>query len=544
MLDLSAPRSGVLGPEHWFSDLYVAALEGRFTGGVLIRADDGDRALFFRAGDPVHAGGAGFSDHLLGEVVVNLGLAARPLVVDALRFQASIPEEERPLLGEVLTARLGLSKDAVDRAVRTQTEARTAACFALGAGSFHAAPGEDERVRSVGRPVDGWAVLLRGLTEHGSAEELRGTADRLLGRAVRLKGSARQLEALTSLSEPIRHGLKYLQKPRKPDQLERALDRRLARGLLRMLELLELLELLPVARAIPIPKVAARLETFREDSPNPAPSPRPAQSERPAPSRTDPAAARSADRSPFSEVERRFEELGQLDHFGVLGLARDDPPDLVRRRYTELAKRFHPDAFSGRNVPPDIEEKIRALSARLNEAYRVLSQQEARSEYEALLEDERFAGDSRRADQIREASLKVKMALVHIKKREFDKGRAMLRAAVEADPHSRAYQAHLAWSMFVDPKFDREEAKREGLPLLVGALATENENPVVHFYLGRAYKELGQMKQALQHFNAASKLDRSFADAQREARLLAGRLEKDKKSQSDVKGAFGKLFRR
>lgn len=567
MVDLSRPQSGSFGPGLWFSDLFVAALQGRFTGGILIRTGSGDRALFFRDGDPVHAAGAGFSSHFLGQVVVELALAPASSVLEAIEHQRAIPPEEQPLLGEVLTIKLGLSPEAILKALRLQCEARFASCFGLGDGTFQSAPGENDRIRARATPVEGWPILFRGLTEHGSDVELREAADRLLGRSVKMKGSLAQIEALVPLDEETRTAFRYLDRPRRPDQLERALRRRRARGIIRMLELLELLELHPAARAVHFPKgglsrggpaesrpdeapIALAKEPVadrRQDGPPTRPNERirVRDSVPPKRSRSVARGRLTARIQLFDEIDRFHARLHELDHFGVLGVSRTDPQPVLRKRYTDLAKRFHPDAFSGSEVPAPIAEKVREISARVNEAYHVLASEDTRREYEALLADGRIQADGRRPDPKKEADLKVKMALVHLKRREHEKATVLLEEAVQLDPDRKIYRAHLEWSKLADPHVDRQSALDHALPILQEAVKAHREDPTMHFYLGRLLRELGEPRKALEHFKVAQRLDPKYADAAREARLTTMRLEKSKTTgMTDVRGALSRFFKR
>lgn len=550
MVDLSRPQQGVLGPGCWFSDLYYSAFQGHFTGGILIqRASDREGqapfALFFMNGDPVHAVGLGFMSHYLGQVTVEQGFLQESLVLEALQRQQAIPENDRPLFGDFLKTRLGLSEAQLEQALDQQCRARFAECFRLGEGSFTAAPGQDDRIKSIAHRVDGWRVLLSGLTENGADGELKEAADRLLGRAIRMKGSLQAIEALVRLPAEVEAGFKYLEKPRKPDQFERALGRRRARGMVRLLELLNLLELLPAAKAVPIPK-ASRVRVHRPES-DPGPSePAPAASSpsaavpaqggagRGGPSRTATGTPNREQQELFQQVERLHKDMGDLDHFELLGVVRDDPPDVLRRRFTEMTKRFHPDTY--RDAPEEVLGMAKEITARLAEANRTLADPEKRANYLTLLADKRILGDARRAELIRDAEVKVNMALVHLKKRNYEDARALLVPAVERDPDNKLYRAHLGWSMFADPNFDREKALGEGLPMLQEAVVADPDNATVHFYLGRVYKQTGNMERALTHFKRASKLDPKFTDAVREANLLARRRGKAQSDANERKG--------
>lgn len=562
MVDLSRPTSGVLGPESWFSDLFVSSLKGQFTGGLLLRSPEGDRALFFEDGDPVHAVGAGFSTHYLGQLVAEAQHLPTALVMEALQRHQSLDENDRPPFGELLVTHFNLAREDLEGCIRAQCKARFSLCFGLPANTaYQSAPGQNDRIRTLGLASDGWSILMDGLTEHGSDLELRETSSRLLGRSVKMKGSIRQLEALTAVPAALKTGLRYLEKPRKPDQLERALKRRRARGLLRTLELLDLLETGPSGRAVGIPKTTALKSQLPAPTTSPDPDPVPVHppttptsdvpisdvpvSDVPS-SRTKAGGAKLTGQL-AAEVEIVWAKLEESpNHFEVMGIEPTDPPTVLRRRYTELVKKFHPDAFANMNVDEELMNKVRAISAKVNEAYNTLASAESRSEYETMLADDRIKGDVRRQALLADADMKCKKALIHIRLREYDKARVLLHNATELDPQNTAYKAHLAWAKINDPKQDRERALHDGLPDLEAAVRADPNQPTLHFYVGRAYKSLDRIEKALHHFKIASRLDPRYRDALREARLLSGRLEKKSKSSTtdDMKDTLRRFFRR
>jgi hypothetical protein len=108
----------------------------------------------------------------------------------------------------------------------------------------------------VGVPTPAWAMFFEGLANEASDGELRQVADGLLGRAIQLRGGTVGLPDWEP-SGPERKLIQYLEKPRKPDHLERAMkNRKQVRGFVRALELLDRLVVLPAAKAIPIPKAS------------------------------------------------------------------------------------------------------------------------------------------------------------------------------------------------------------------------------------------------------------------------------------------------
>jgi hypothetical protein len=63
---------------------------------------------------------------------------------------------------------------------------------------------------------------------------------------------------------------------------------------------------------------------------------------------------------------------GERDHYSTLGAGRDEAREEIERRYKRLARRHHPDRGGD-------EEEMKAV----NEAWRVLGDERARSDYDA-----------------------------------------------------------------------------------------------------------------------------------------------------------------
>lgn len=562
MVNLSLEQSGELRPGVWFSTLFYSALQARFTGVIQLRDAQGDRALFFRSGDPVHAGGLGFQGHYLGQLVAELGLLPTNLVREALERHQALPQEERPLLGTFLVQSFGLSGPDLKQAVIRQCEGRFEACFGLAEGTaYHALPGENDRIKSIAVKVDGWSLLLRGLRSSSSDAELRATADSLLGRSVKMKGSLRQLEALMTVPRDVASGLRYLDRPRKPDQLERTLRRRKARSLLRLLELLDLLETHPASKAIPIASVSRvrpgpdtgqseviepdRPTTTRTSSdPSPTPAPPPPSKRRARPASKPRSDEELKRQSLFAEIDRFYAELENgLDHFAVLQVERNVSSDGLRERQLELVRRFHPDNFPGENVPDDILSKAQAISSAVNAAYDILKFPEARAEYERGLANGTIRGDGRRQDLIREAQIKTTKALHYIKRRQFAEAREHLQRALDLDPQAKGVKPYLAWAMYSSQRDGDTSAEPEVIRLLEEALKDEPENPDVYYYLGRVLKDAEDLERAYMYFKKASDLDPRYHKALSEMRVLRGQLEKKQKTgRTDIRSILSRFF--
>lgn len=530
MIDLSSAKTGELGKEVFFSDLYASASLARFTGAILVRAPK-EQAIFFRAGAPVHTGGPGFSGNYLGELLIAQQECSSESLSTALEAQ-NAATGTRPLLGAILTREGAATADGVKRAIIAQTEARALSMFSIVEGTWQSAPGENARIKEIGVPIGAVDLFLRGVKNGASDEELRATSDFLLGKAVQLHGAMPEL----GFDDQDRQILKYLEKPRKPDALERTGNRRQVRALLRLLIIFDKAKLVPAAQGIPLPKatkpgmgaVSTPVSSPAQDYDLPPAQPTPVRVRTPEP-RVDPTLVQQ-----LREVHATMETK---NHFEMLGVLESTQVADIRKAFTAIQKRFHPDTFQG--ADDALLETAREVSARMNEAYQTLTNDKARAEYLALLGDDRIKGDSRKAATVRDAEVKHQMGLVMLKKRDYLKAREYFNFAMTGDPSAGEYKASMAWALFADPKVERSEASTKAYALILEALK-DKPTSTTHYYAGQILKSRDQVEEALYHFTRAQKLDPKNADAVREVRLLSSRKNKDKEGGS----LLDKLFKR
>lgn len=531
MIDLSIATSGKFGEGTRFSDLFYAAVRTRFTGGVLVQSGEVSRTVFFKNGAPVHAGGAGFAGHYLGQILVKEKKCPQGAVDAALAEQQG---RDTVLLGTLLVASAGIAPEDVQRAVRTQTAQRVTEVMHVEDATYQAAPGEDPRIRTLGVAVEGWPTFFAALERGATDAELRTLSNDLLGQAVR--ANAKRLPQDFTPTEQQARLLHYLEKPRKPDQLERALkDRRFVRGFLRGLDMFGVLERVPAKQGIPIPKATLLKGQMGYAAPEPTPraaTPRPAT----------PVPKANTNHPIVKEVEALHAKMKNLNHFELIGATDKTEPSQLRSLFTTLVKQYHPDAFP-HDAPETSKVKAREVCAALNDAYQTLTDDEARAHYIALLADDRIKGDARKAELIREAEMKSQMGVVMLKKREYQKAREFFKFAMEADDSSGAYRAFFAWAMFGDPKFDRKEALEKAYPLLLEALKRAPNDVNVHYYLAQVLKAKDKPTEAMHHFKEALRADPQHTDAVRELRLLKLRKDKEKAGGKE-RSALSKLFKR
>lgn len=72
------------------------------------------------------------------------------------------------------------------------------------------------------------------------------------------------------------------------------------------------------------------------------------------------------------QLSRRMRETGIPDPHQVLGLQRGANQMEVQNAYHSLARRYHPDHFSGREIPDEVLQYVSAMFQRITAAYNEL----------------------------------------------------------------------------------------------------------------------------------------------------------------------------
>src|SRR5437016_12457064 len=86
-----------------------------------------------------------------------------------------------------------------------------------------------------------------------------------------------------------------------------------------------------------------------------------------------------------ADMQRELRELeargDRLTHYELLGVPADADGAAIRRAYLERSKRFHPDVWYRKDLG-QFEAVLSKWFQRLSAAYQVLSDEEARAEYD------------------------------------------------------------------------------------------------------------------------------------------------------------------
>jgi curved DNA-binding protein CbpA len=157
----------------------------------------------------------------------------------------------------------------------------------------------------------------------------------------------------------------------------------------------------------------------------------------------------------------------------------------IKGSYYKLSKEYHPDKFYRKELGP-YKEKLEIIFNKVNEAYRVLSDEEGRADYDLLV----FGKDGRDAASPTEATATVNFVPEAVKKK---------RAAIVAKKGMAARAAA--------GKKPRKGQKAKFLQDFQKQLATNIARGRKHMIMGEESMEKGGFSEAATHFQIAMTMD-------------------------------------
>jgi len=226
------------------------------------------------------------------------------------------------------------------------------------------------------------------------------------------------------------------------------------------------------------------------------------------------------------ELAAMAEKLRGRDYFEILGVPNNAKAEEIRRAYVDLAKRTHPDRFSGAGGPVrHLAEEIFGLISR---AHETLSDRDRRLEYIRergnRARDEQDLEEGQRALK---AELEFQKGVVCLKKKNYAQAVVHFEAAVDTYPEEGEYHAYHGWALYLEDPGAPGRLKESLERILRGRkLAPAREKP--YLFLGRLYKAADRDKIAEKMFTRAVQLNPDCVDALRELRLLNMRREKSR----------------
>ncbi len=269
----------------------------------------------------------------------------------------------------------------------------------------------------------------------------------------------------------------------------------------------------------PAPAAAAPKPASAAAAPAPgAPAAKPAAPASPA-SGTHPAAApasgSSADEIPV--LRQTAAAMKAQNHFERLGLTEQSDAGAVKVAYFKAARQYHPDTLPP-GAPPELEKLKAEIFGYIGDAYRTLTDENARKEYIEQLSAGEEGSQEVDVVAILQAEERFKRGIVFMKARKYAEAVKIFDEAIQLNGAEAEFQAWRGYARFcaaTDKKVAQAEAFRE----IHGAIKKNERCAAAHYFLGVIAKTLGDNSGAQKHFKRTVEIQPDHIEAQREIRI-------------------------
>ena len=182
------------------------------------------------------------------------------------------------------------------------------------------------------------------------------------------------------------------------------------------------------------------------------------------------------------------------NYYAILGVSSTATSTEIKNIYLKLARQYHPDRFSDEKEKHAANEQFAKITA----AYRTLSDDKLRSEYDKSLEKGAKPQDEAQETQAKNAFTRAIAFL-----RQNDPWRAvnLLRIACRYNA-TPIYLSYLGLALVYTRQY-----KAEGFEKLKEAARQMMFNPLVHINIGLANEFVGHREEALQAYHEALNWD-------------------------------------
>jgi curved DNA-binding protein CbpA len=156
----------------------------------------------------------------------------------------------------------------------------------------------------------------------------------------------------------------------------------------------------------------------------------------------------------LAEVDRILQSVAVASHYQLLGVDPRASHSEVKRHFYQLARRFHPDHHMNH---PEWTPRLLALMDSLATAYRTLSDDETKKQYDSSLAR---AAEEKPFGPGKTAQVYLEKALECMAEKNFSGCILWLHRAIEYEPSSSSHRAMLGRCLSAIPEYHREAVEQ------------------------------------------------------------------------------------
>ncbi len=211
----------------------------------------------------------------------------------------------------------------------------------------------------------------------------------------------------------------------------------------------------------------------------------------------------------LAEVDRILLSAHTATYYQLLGVESDSPRAELKRHFYQLARRFHPDRHMDR---PEWTPRLVTLMESLTAAYKTLSDDKAKIEYDALLA-QGFKEEP--LDDRKPAQVYLDRAQECMAENNFAGCILWLHRAIESEPDSSSHRAMLGRCLSAIPEY-----RREAVEQFEKAIELDPGNLIAHLQYGELLEHLKLPGRARSHYLRVLEYDANHWEARQRLNQL------------------------
>ena len=204
----------------------------------------------------------------------------------------------------------------------------------------------------------------------------------------------------------------------------------------------------------------------------------------------------------LAEVDRILHSARTATYYQLLDVEPNTPRSEVKKHFYQFARRFHPDHHMDH---PEWTPRLLALMDRLTTAYKTLSDDETKKEYDTLLVH-RPHGEPSGSRKLTQGYLE--RAKECMEEKNFAGCILWLHRAIESEPNSSSHRAMLGRCLSAIPEYRREAVEQFEI-----AIELDPSNVTAHFHYGELLEQLKVPWRARSHYLRVLELDANHWEA-------------------------------
>lgn len=237
------------------------------------------------------------------------------------------------------------------------------------------------------------------------------------------------------------------------------------------------------------------------------------------------------------QLEAVLADLEEKTLFEVFEVSEKSTDEEVRSRYTDLAKKYHPDGLRS-DAAPELRAVRDKLFAFVSEGFERLETSDLRYQYALDLEAGRAGASSERArvEAALEAETMFKKAEILLRMKKYGEALEHVERALRLAPGDDEFKIFRAYAAYLESARTHQgpSPAHSAIKEISDILKSEANIARGYLYLGYLHKAIDRPEVALRNFRKVLEYDSRHPEAVREVRLAQARKERGAK-----KGRWG-----